>query len=263
MYVGTGVVAVLVGIGIGRVVRARPVVTAAAGARPPAPAPAPPQVIPVEKESPVVDAGPAAPADVALILLAPVAAARRPVDAGARATVSTALVARDDQDRHDDAWPPPPVIVDAGALPPAPVVDAGPPLVDAGPRRALEEEEDVALPRSSVSIAFTDQLSSWLKRTSLDLYVDGKRVFSAQGDEPLEQRRDLSLFPGTHQVRVEATYVGKGGLFSYMEAYRFKLREMLVVDVEDGKAKRIVATTFDRGPMEPWEKRPAMKLEAR
>lgn len=165
------------------------------------------------------------------------------------------------------AAPVAPVVVDAGP-PPAPAApDAGPPL-DAGTAVAALRPptgDPEALPRSPLTVTFEDQLATWLKLTALEVTIDGKRVVHDESEGGLDRKKrarihEAKLFPGHHQVRVEASYVGQGGLFSYMEAYRFRLKDVVVVEVKEGAATVVDATAIDRGVMEAWEKRPALVL---
>ena len=154
--------------------------------------------------------------------------------------------------------------VDAG---PPPVVDAG--VVDAGvvthiTRKDLEPE---AMPSAPITIAYTDQLASLLKLTQVRVFVDGKRVAEEKNDNGIDLTKTKQLyagdvFPGTHQVRVESVYFGKSnGLFSYMEGYRFRVPQMAVVVIPAGKHLKVDAIAYDKGALERWEKRPAMKLD--
>lgn len=160
-----------------------------------------------------------------------------------------------------------PALVDAGPPREPAAPDAGPPL-DAGTavaaHRPLTGEPD-ALPRSALTVTFEDQLATWLKLTALEVTIDGKRVVHDESEGGLDRKKrarihEAKLFPGHHQVRVEASYVGQGGLFSYMEAYRFRLKDVVVVEVKEGAAAVVDATAIDRGVMEAWEKRPALVL---
>jgi hypothetical protein len=103
-----------------------------------------------------------------------------------------------------------------------------------------------------------------LRLVQLDIYVDGKRVVQQKNAEGLKIEGAAlmhhgSLFPGTHQVRVELVYTGKPGLFSYMEAYKFKLRPMTLVNVSADKPVRVKAVAYDRGAQYEFESRPDLK----
>jgi hypothetical protein len=152
---------------------------------------------------------------------------------------------------------------DAGPPDAGPAADAG-----AAPRAVATAPPPVEeVPRAPLVVTFEDGLSSWLRLVALEIHVDGKRVFAEKSEAGLDRSRrarlyEGKLFPGHHQVRVEAQYVGNGGLFSYMDAYRVKLREVIVLEVRKGGSTLVNVTTFDRGALEAWEKRAGMRLSA-
>jgi hypothetical protein len=153
------------------------------------------------------------------------------------------------------------------------VHDAGTPVVDAGtaaPAKAARVDmQPDAMPSDPITVAYTDQLSTWLKLTQVRVFIDGKRVDDEHNDNGIDLTKARVLysggiFPGTHQVRVESVYIGKGnGLFSYMEGYRFRVPQMTVVQIPEGKKLRVDAVAYDKGALEQWENRPAMKLDVK
>ena len=119
--------------------------------------------------------------------------------------------------------------------------------------------EKVGASSLPLSIAYRDELS-WLKLVELRVFIDDKRVLDEKQPQAKRERTLLQtrVSAGEHQVLVEAAYVGESGIFGYMDAYRIKLRQMVTVDA--AKDARVLAHAFDRGALQAWEKRPALKL---
>jgi hypothetical protein len=239
------------------------------------------------KPRPVV-AAPVTPAPTAPIAIDPHAPLAPPVafeDAGV-ASDALPIVALAPRDAMPRARPAPRaaprVIVDAGAprtsvvdpvVDPvvAPVVDAGsaPAATSAASASAVRPELAAdAMPSAPLVIMYRDDLS-WLKLIELRVFLNGKRVID---DKPTDANRpargerklfETRLFPGHHQVRIETTYMGEdSGIFDYMSAVRVRMREMIVVEVDATHGATVQAHAFDRGALEPWEKRPGLKLSA-
>jgi hypothetical protein len=166
-------------------------------------------------------------------------------------------------DDPEPPTPPPPVIVDAGT--PSMVVDAGVARVASTPAERAPD----ALPSAPLVVMYRDELT-WLKIVEMRVFLNGKRVVDdkpSDGNRPARGERKLfetRVFPGHHQVRIETTYVGEdSGIFAYMNDVRVRMREMIVVEVDATKGARVLAHAFDRGALEPWEKRPGLKLTQR
>lgn len=285
-----GVFAVGAGLVVGRVTREarvqgphRPALVAATPAAVEPRAPAPPAVPPPpsppldptrpEPLEPVVDAT-ASSAEGALIPLERLPHAQRGKTKGRLAVRAEAVEEKREPsnpaspaDEEPEGPAEPAAIADAGTLPVA--ADAGPPALVAPAAvvtRPPSGDPD-ALPRSPVAVTFEDQLSSWLKLTALEVIIDGKRVVNEKSDAGLERQtrttlHEAKLFPGHHQVRVEASYVGQGGVFAYMDAYRVRLKDSLIVEVAEGASAVVNATAVDRGALEPWETRPVLVIQA-
>lgn len=131
---------------------------------------------------------------------------------------------------------------------------------------ASAADQPPALPSAPLVVTYRDELS-WLKLVQMRVFVDGKRVIDDSPTDanrpPRGERTLLStrVFPGHHQVRIEASYVGESsGIFNYMEAVKVRMREMTVLEVDPSKGARVIAHAFDRGALEPWEKRPGLKF---
>jgi hypothetical protein len=212
-----------------------------------------------------VDAGEAPSAEMPLV--APqVRGHRESSSGGAHQKIVRAETPKPEKPKEEPK-PKEPEVHDAGTVVAA-VVDAGtaPP---AATKIARVDMQPDAMPSDPITIAYTDQLSTWLKLTQVRVFVDGKRVADEHNVNGIDLTKSRVLysggvFPGAHQVRVESVYFGKGnGVFSYMEGYRFRVPQMTVVQVPDGKKLRVDAVAYDKGALEQWENRPAMKLDVK
>lgn len=178
-------------------------------------------------------------------------------------------------DPHDVV--PPARDIEPPALPAAPAAAAASPpatsvVVDAGVANADATRRDRApdaLPSAPLVVTYRDELT-WLKLVEMRVFLNGKRVVD---DKPTDANRpargerklfETRVFPGHHQVRVETVYTGEdSGIFNYMSSVRVRMREMIVVEVDASNGAQVTAHAFDRGALEPWEKRPSLKLTQR
>ena len=71
------------------------------------------------------------------------------------------------------------------------------------------------------------------------------------------------LAPGPHEVRVRLSYEGDGkGVFSYLEAYAFKVKGARVITVDSATTTRVVVTGFDKGDATAeWSDRPGLRID--
>ena len=57
-----------------------------------------------------------------------------------------------------------------------------------------------------------------------------------------------AISPENHQISVFLEYEGHGyGLFSYLKAYRFKLRSSYTLTAEEGKSTTVKIVAFEKG----------------
>ncbi len=218
----------------------------------------------------VVDAG------AAIALVAPVGPTHHGRRARAEEPVDNKPV--DNKPVESTAVAKEPVVVDAGeaeavhdagvAAAAHGVVDAG--VADAGTARAAHQDlAPEPLPSAPLTVRYTDEVSAWLKLIQVRVFVDGKRVTDANDQTGIDARKarvfyEGTVFPGTHQVRVETLYVGKAnGLFSYMEGIHIKVRGMTLVHPAEGKPAHVDAVAYDKGALQQFENRAGLRITVR
>ena len=85
--------------------------------------------------------------------------------------------------------------------------------------------------------------------------LDGTPIFNRtdSGEGELADIEEMEIFngaisPGNHQISVFLEYEGHGyGLFSYLKAYRFKLRSSYTLTAEEGKSTTVRIVAHEKG----------------
>ena len=84
-------------------------------------------------------------------------------------------------------------------------------------------------------------------------HLDGNRIyFQDNKDGGLDDQREFevfsgSLLPGNHLVSVEMVYRGSGGLFSYVDGYRFKISSSYTFYASKGRIVKVAVVGHERG----------------
>jgi hypothetical protein len=89
---------------------------------------------------------------------------------------------------------------------------------------------------------------------SVTYALDGAPIYTkVDKDGDLDKRQQFEIFngrvvPGNHQLVVKMTYRGSGfGVFSYLDAYRFKVQSSYVFNAEPGKTTQVKVVGFEKG----------------
>lgn len=84
-------------------------------------------------------------------------------------------------------------------------------------------------------------------------HLDGNRIyFQDNKDGGLDEQREFEVFsgtllPGNHLVSVEMVYRGSGGLFSYVDGYRFKISSSYTFYASKGRIVKVAVVGHERG----------------
>jgi hypothetical protein len=97
--------------------------------------------------------------------------------------------------------------------------------------------------------------------------LDGSRVFDERDDDgSLADRGEIELFngaiaPGTHTVSLRIELQGSGyGVFSYMDDYKFTIRDSCEFSAQEGHSTAISVRLYDRGGrLAAYEERPGIE----
>ena len=119
-----------------------------------------------------------------------------------------------------------------------------------------------------VVLVFDDQLGGVFKLMERQAEIDGQLVHFADADALGGHRAvmfDGTLPEGLYTFDVALTYAGDGGLFfSYLDAYRFHVRERFDVLVDGQGTLEVLVTGRDQGGwFSEIEERPALSVETR
>ena len=139
---------------------------------------------------------------------------------------------------------------DAGAAP-SPAVVA-----------AAVSPESLEAPAAIVG-RFHDRVGGSYRLLGVRCLVDGVEAYRGSPAEAAIFQVHVS--PGDHAVSVVADYEGKGaGVFSYMNAYRFKVKVGRVFPVRDRETAQVTITAFERGGVTAkYEERLTLALDVR
>ena len=120
-----------------------------------------------------------------------------------------------------------------------------------------------AAPSAGLSLSHDNQLGELFRFSAASIVVDGRPYAARDQLGPSAQPLiEGTLDPGTHVVTVEIAYVGRSGLFSYINSYRFRFRARLLVQLSPGDLLRISTTAHLRSVTHRWEDRPELRLQA-
>jgi len=124
--------------------------------------------------------------------------------------------------------------------------------------RLLLLQETVLTGRISAAkatIVFDNDMSRMFKLESFSLTLDGALIFNKtdqNGD--LNRQRIVEVLPksnlvaGNHNVSIYLIYAGSGGgIFSYLEGYKFKMKSNYTFTTEEGKVTSIKVVAYEKG----------------
>ena len=124
--------------------------------------------------------------------------------------------------------------------------------------RLLQLQEVVlqgAITGAKARLVHFNDMGSSFRLIRAQYALDGTPIFNRtdSGDGELADLEEMEIFngaisPGNHQISVFLEYEGHGyGLFSYLKAYRFKLRSSYTLTAEEGKSTTVKIVAFEKG----------------
>lgn len=97
-------------------------------------------------------------------------------------------------------------------------------------------------------------------------YLDNNKIYFADNDggQLASKGRfliyDGAIVPGNHVLKVEMTYAGAGGLFTYVDGYKFDVKSSFTFFASKGKILQINATGYSKGgTFAEYDKKPGIK----
>lgn len=99
--------------------------------------------------------------------------------------------------------------------------------------------------------------------------LDGAPIYTKVDKEgDLDKREEFEIFngrvvPGNHQVTVKLVFRGHGyGVFSYLDAYRFRVQSAYTFNAEPGKVTNVKVVGFEKGGITAeLQDRPAIRYD--
>lgn len=124
--------------------------------------------------------------------------------------------------------------------------------------RLLQLQEVVlqgAITGAKARLIHYNDMGSSFRLVRAQYALDGTPIFNRTdtGDGELADLEEMEIFngaisPGNHQISVFLEYEGHGyGLFSYLKAYRFKLRSSYTLTAEEGKSTTVRIVAHEKG----------------
>ena len=97
-------------------------------------------------------------------------------------------------------------------------------------------------------------------------YLDNNKIYFADNDGGQLSGKDRflvydgALVPGNHVLKVEMTYAGSGGMFTYVDGYKFDVKSSFTFFASKGKILQIDATGYSKGgAFAEYDKKPGIK----
>ena len=115
-----------------------------------------------------------------------------------------------------------------------------------------------------------NEMGSSFRLAKIQYALDGAPIYnrSDSGDSELEVSEEFefytgSIAPGNHQLSVYLEYQGHGyGIFSYLKAYRFKIKSSYTFTAEEGKLITIRVVAYEKGGITTeLQDRPAVRYD--
>jgi hypothetical protein len=106
--------------------------------------------------------------------------------------------------------------------------------------------------------------------TEASYYLDGQPLWQEidEGGAKLTEKKDVPVWDGgivegSHTLTVNLVYKGNGtGVFKYLSAYTWRLKDAITFTAEPGKVATINAVGFEKGNFTtPLEERPAIRFD--
>ena len=102
-------------------------------------------------------------------------------------------------------------------------------------------------------IVHRNEMGSAFSLEQVLYYLDGNKIYYQDNKSgSLDEHREFEIFsgnlmPGNHLISVEMVYRGSGGMFSYVDGYRFKLKSNYTFYATKGRITRVAIVGHERG----------------
>ena len=122
---------------------------------------------------------------------------------------------------------------------------------------------------SKLEIIHYNDVSSFLKLKKVEYFLDGDNIYSSDNrNNMLNEKREFTVYTGSvspthHILSVRMIYQGGGGFFSYLKAYRFKIRGSLPFFAARGQKVVIRVVGYQKGGLSRLEDSPTMRFEVK
>jgi peptidoglycan-associated lipoprotein len=130
-------------------------------------------------------------------------------------------------------------------------------------------EEGAGQAAANLEWVHQDRMGGTFAIGSAEYHLDGKQLLHLTGKELRErlssspQLLRIPLPLGLHVISLRIVYVGRSGLFSYVERYRFSMQGYLLIESRAGYDIKVISTGEERNPLSAkWENRPSFRLAA-
>lgn len=122
---------------------------------------------------------------------------------------------------------------------------------------------------AQVTLVHRNELGPSITIESVRYTLDGVQIYfqTNSGSQVLDHSRQFQLFgdtlvPGNHVLAVEMVLRGDGGLFSYVDGYRFRIRSQHRFFAPKAKMTRIEVVVFEKGgELTTLEDRPSVRYD--
>jgi len=119
---------------------------------------------------------------------------------------------------------------------------------------------------SRLVLIHENDLGMGFKLDRVIYYLDNNKIYFADGETGQLSGKDRfliydgALVPGNHVLKVEMTYGGSGGVFTYVDGYKFDVKSSFTFFASKGKILQINATGYSKGgAFAEYDKKPGIK----
>ena len=122
---------------------------------------------------------------------------------------------------------------------------------------------------SKLEIIHSNDVSSFLSLEKVEYFLDGDKIYGSDNrNNTLNKKREFTVYTGSvspthHILSVKMVYKGGGGFFSYMKAYRFRIRGSMPFFAARGQKVVIRVVGYQKGGLSRLEDSPTMRFEVK
>lgn len=119
---------------------------------------------------------------------------------------------------------------------------------------------------SRLVLVHENDLGLGFKLDHVVYYLDNNKIYYADNDGGQLSGKDRfliydgALVPGNHILKVEMTYAGAGGVFTYVDGYKFDVKSSFTFFASKGKILQVNATGYSKGgAFAEYDRKPGIK----